>query len=85
MWLVGYHYSCVHRFREQSLKIAKGDKSKRLAMSNSELGANILAAVGARIEENNKRSCINLQELIRSTQFSKQEIKCMYRGFKQVS
>jgi hypothetical protein len=54
-------------------------------MSNSELGANILAAVAARIEENNKRSCIDLQELIRSTKFSKQEIKCMYRGFKQVS
>ena len=26
----------------------------------------------------------NFQELIRTTHFSKQEIQCMYRGFKQV-
>ena len=53
-------------------------------MSSSELGANILAAVAARIDENQKRSCMDLQELIRSTNFTKTEIKCMYRGFKQV-
>ena len=28
---------------------------------------------------------LNFQELIRTTSFSKQEIQCMYRGFKQVS
>ena len=53
-------------------------------MPNTELGADILAAVAARIEENTKRSLINLQELMQSTQFSKQEIMMMYRGFKQV-
>ena len=54
-------------------------------MKNPELNADILATVAARIEENKQRSCIDLQELIRSTQFTKQEIRCMYRGFKQVS
>ena len=53
-------------------------------MPNTELGADILAAVAARIEENTKRSLINLQELMQSTQFSKQEIMMMYRGFKRV-
>ena len=53
-------------------------------MPNTELGADILAAVAARIEENTKRSLINLQELMQSTQFTKQEIMMMYRGFKQV-
>ena len=53
-------------------------------MASTELGADILAAVAARIEENNKRKCIDLQELMRRTKFTKQEIKMMYRGFKQV-
>ena len=61
------------------LKIYLGEK-----MPHTELGADILAAVAARIEENTKRSLINLQELMQSTQFSKQEIMMMYRGFKQV-
>jgi hypothetical protein len=53
-------------------------------MPHTELGGDILAAVAARIEENTKRSLISLQELLQSTQFSKQEIMIMYRGFKQV-
>ena len=46
-------------------------------MAGTELGADILAAVAARIEENNKRNLIDLNELIKSTKFSKQEIKMM--------
>ena len=53
-------------------------------MSSSEPATNILAAVAARMEENQKRHQVDLEDLIMSTQFTKQEIKCMYRGFKQV-
>ena len=53
-------------------------------MPHTELSADILAAVAARIDENTKRSLISLQELVENTQFSKQEIMMMYRGFKQV-
>ena len=53
-------------------------------MAGAELGADILAAVAARNEQNKKRRLIDLQELIKSTQFTKQEIMMMYRGFKQV-
>ena len=53
-------------------------------MPNTELSADILAAVAARIEENTKRNLISLQELVESTGFTKQEIMMMYRGFKQV-
>ena len=42
------------------------------------------AAVASRMEENKKRNLIDLQELLRITKFTKQEIKMMYRGFKQV-
>ena len=42
------------------------------------------AAVASRMEENKKRNMIDLQELLRITKFTKQEIKMMYRGFKQV-
>ena len=42
------------------------------------------AAVAVRMEENKKRSLIDLQELLTITKFTKQEIKMMYRGFKQV-
>ena len=55
-----------------------------VTMAGTELSADILAAVAARIEENNKRRFIDLQELIKSIKFSKQEINMMYRGFKQV-
>jgi hypothetical protein len=53
-------------------------------MAGAELGSDILAAVAARNEQNKKRRLIDLQELIKTTQFSKQEIMIMYRGFKQV-
>ena len=53
-------------------------------MAGKELNADILAAVAARSEQNNKRRLIDLQELMKTTQFSKQEIMMMYRGFKQV-
>ena len=53
-------------------------------MSGKDLNADILAAVAARSEQNNKRRLIDLQELIKTTQFTKQEIMMMYRGFKQV-
>ena len=53
-------------------------------MSGKDLNADILAAVAARTEQNNKRRLIDLQELIKTTQFTKQEIMMMYRGFKQV-
>ena len=53
-------------------------------MSGKDLNADILAAVAARTEQNNKRRLIDLQELIKITQFTKQEIMMMYRGFKQV-
>ena len=42
------------------------------------------AAVASRMEENKKRNMIDLQELLTITKFTKQEIKMMYRGFKQV-
>jgi len=48
-----------------------------------ELSADILAAVASRLEEQSKRTWIDLDELIRSTKFSKEEIRTMYRGFKQ--
>ena len=53
-------------------------------MSGKDLNDDILAAVAARTEQNNKRRLIDLQELIKTTQFTKQEIMMMYRGFKQV-
>ena len=53
-------------------------------MAGNEISADILAAVAARIDQNNKRRLIDLQELVKTTQFSKQEIMMMYRGFKQV-
>ena len=53
-------------------------------MSGKDLNADILAAVAARSEQNNKRRLIDLKELIKTTQFTKQEIMMMYRGFKQV-
>merc|ERR1712079_937354 len=37
----------------------------------------------AKIEQRKQRKCIDFQELIRTTHFSKQEIQCMYRGFNQ--
>ena len=52
-------------------------------MANTELSADILAAAAARIEQNNKRKFIDLQELMETTKFTKQEIRMMYRGFKQ--
>ena len=60
------------------------DDDDKVTMASTELGADIIAAVAARIKENNKRSFIDLQELMRSTKFTKQEIRMMYRGFKQV-
>ena len=48
-------------------------------------GADILAAVAARNEQNKKRRLIDLQELMKTTQFTKQEIMMMYRGCKKVS
>ena len=53
-------------------------------MAGAEIGADILAAVAARNEQNKKRRLIDLQELMETTQFTKQEIMMMYRGFKQV-
>ena len=53
-------------------------------MSGKDISADILAAVAARNEQNNKRRLIDLQELMKTTQFTKQEIMMMYRGFKQV-
>jgi len=43
----------------------------------------LLTAVAVRMEENKKRNTIDLQELLKITKFTKQEIKMMYRGFKQ--
>ena len=52
-------------------------------MSSNDLTADILAAVAAKVEANKKRKSIDLQELIKITQFTKQEIRMMYRAFKQ--
>jgi len=52
-------------------------------MSTTNLNNHILTAVAAKIEQQKQRKCIDFQELIRTTNFSKQEIQCMYRGFKQ--
>ena len=54
-------------------------------MSGKDISADILAAVAARNEQNKKRRLIDLQELMKTTQFTKQEIMMMYRGCKQVS
>ena len=48
-------------------------------MAGAEIGADILAAVAARNEQNKKRRLIDLQELIKTTQFTKQDIMMMYR------
>ncbi|XP_023330478.1 Kv channel-interacting protein 1 isoform X2 [Eurytemora carolleeae] len=48
-----------------------------------ELSPDILAAVAQRLEDQSKRTFIDLEDLIRTTKFSKQEIRTMYRGFKQ--
>lgn len=52
-------------------------------MDMGELSPDILAAVAQRLEEQAKRTCIDLEDLIRTTKFTKQEIRTMYRGFKQ--
>ena len=54
-------------------------------MNCNNIGADILTAVAARSELNNKRRLIDLQELLVKTQFTKEEIMMMYRGFKQVN
>ena len=43
----------------------------------------ILAAAAAKIDENNIRKLIDLHELMKLTKFSKQEIRMLYRTFKQ--
>ena len=50
-------------------------------MSNKDLTVDILAA--AKIDENNIRKLIDLQKLMKITKFSKQEIRMLYRTFKQ--
>ena len=50
-----------------------------------DLGVDLQAAVAQRIEEQKKRNFIDLEDLVRTTKFSKTEIRTMYRGFKQVS
>jgi len=52
-------------------------------MAGSELTPEMLSAVASRLDEQNKRKFIDLDELIRETKFSKEEIRMMYRGFKQ--
>ena len=49
-----------------------------------EMPPDLMAAVAAGVEQNNRRRLIDLQELLEATKFSKEEIKMMYRGFKQV-
>jgi len=48
-----------------------------------DLGVDLQAAVAQRIEEQKKRNFIDLEDLVRTTKFSKTEIRTMYRGFKQ--
>jgi len=48
-----------------------------------ELSPEIMAAVAQRLEDQSKRTFIDLEDLIKTTKFSKQEIRTMYRGFKQ--
>ena len=55
-----------------------------MTMCDKELSADILAAVVSSMEQTSKRKVVDLQDLMRSTQFTRQEIKMMYRGFKQV-
>jgi len=52
-------------------------------MSTTTLSNHILTAVATKIEQRKQRKCIDFQELMRATNFTKQEIRCMYRGFKQ--
>lgn len=54
-----------------------------MCMDMGELSPDILAAVAQRLEEQAKRTFIDLEDLIRTTKFTKQEIRTMYRGFKQ--
>jgi len=49
----------------------------------STITPDMLAAVASRLEEHQKRTFVDLEELLKSTKFSKQEIRMMYRGFKQ--
>jgi len=48
-----------------------------------ELSSEVLAAVAQRLDDISKQTYIDLDDLIKTTQFSKQEIRTMYRGFKQ--
>lgn len=48
-----------------------------------ELSAEVLAAVAQRLDNINNQTVFHLEDLIRSTKFTKQEIRTMYRGFKQ--
>jgi len=50
---------------------------------SAEYGIDILSVVSQRIKDQNKRNVIDLEDLIKITQFSKSEIRMMYRGFKQ--
>jgi len=52
-------------------------------MAAEELVPDILAIVASRLKEQKARRLIDLEELVRETKFSKQEIRKMYRGFKQ--
>jgi len=52
-------------------------------MATEELVPDILAIVAARLKEQKARRLIDLEELVRATKFSKQELRKMYRGFKQ--
>lgn len=49
----------------------------------TDLGIDLQSAVAQRIEEQTKRRCTGLDELIKTTKFTKNEIRTMYRGFKQ--
>lgn len=49
-----------------------------------DIGIDIQEMVSQRLAVQNKKT-VQLAELLRDTKFTKQEIRTMYRGFKQVS
>jgi len=52
--------------------------------ADMELGLDIQEMVAKRLAVKNKKT-VRLEELLRDTKFTKEEIRQMYRGFKQVS
>ena len=66
---------------EIALNLAKLEEM--MADPDMDLGFDIQEAVKQRLAQKNKK-CVQLNDLLKDTNFTKSEIRTMYRGFKQV-